>query len=181
MEATLPAVEAPLEAPVRLHRLLMRLCADERADRAWLHKPWQEGKWACYSDVRVIARMRYSEAAHAGIPKQDGFRAERLFKDRFGPGDEFQRLPKARKPSACMACDGKRHFDGDECFQCGGTGYANEAVPMFDQLWSSGYLWLLAKLPAPRVRAPKNPDGATFLPMEVLFDGGQALLMPWRV
>ena len=79
----------------------------------------------------------------------------------------------------CSCCKGRREIDADECADCGGTGYENTGIPMFGLSWSSGYLWLLAQLPSARVRDPLPSDKWSRPAMEVLFDGGQGLLMPW--
>lgn len=165
-----------------LHNLLMGLCAHQSNTRPWLREPWREGDWVYYSDGRVIARTPYAEKYHKAIkvpPKKERHRGLALFMDRFGEGEEFLTLPTFGKPKTCPVCDGERHRGPyGECRICDATGLRGDPIELFDLTWSAAYLWLLQRLPVLKARPPVTPDGYTQMPMELLFDGGQALLMP---
>lgn len=159
--------------------LLMRFCACPAHDSVYLHAPWMWEGWVYYSDRRVVVRVPFNEAKHASVANLGRNPAAQVFAGRFDDGGPFVVLPKFNEPAICAACEGSREYDGDECFVCGGAGHDQEAVPMFDVPWSSYYLWLLSQLPQARIRDPEfNPKKPR--PAEILFDGGQALLMPRR-
>lgn len=159
---------------------LHKFCASKHHSREWLRKPWREGEWVYYSDGRIIVRERHNVDKHGGVAVLEvGGRGSGMFEKHFDRDVAFVLMPPTATPTACEECNGSGGFEhwGD-CFYCYGKGEVADSINRFGLWWDGVYLHRLGQLPAVRARWIDNGNEQKPRAMELLFDGGQGLLMP---
>lgn len=162
---------------------LQAFCANHRTDeRAYLWNPFQNGPCVYATNGHMIVRIPRDEAPHIGPCLKAPSSVGQLFETAFALEGEFSPLPTPDMlPAnrACLDCDGTgldpQSDDDDYCFTCGGLGIMADAQDIGDAAFKLPYVRLMASLPNARIRT----HGPT-KPAAILFDGGQALLMPYR-
>lgn len=151
--------------------------------RPALQSPFRLDRWVYATNGHIAVRV-----AAISMPEVP----ERSAKQPNNIGDLFSRtletgsgelvlLPPLPPLVQCELCGGSGeytydHEDGaEECPKCMGTGYEWGRVAMGDTGYALHYMHLLSALPQVRIR-PQGPTNAA----AVIFDGGQAILMPMR-
>lgn len=162
--------------------MLTIFCANKWEIRDALRSPFTKDGWTYFTNAHVIARVPASiggEALTFGPmhPKN----AAVLF-DRWIPADskDFSAFPPMPETSVCHLCGGAGELrdewgDLDQCPKCFGSGKAWTYFALGDAGFNLLYLRQLAYLPNARIRTNGKTD-----PAVVLFDDGQALVMPMR-
>lgn len=160
---------------------LKTFCGGEFEIRSYLREPWTADGWTYYTNGHVCVRVPAGEGA-AYVPGKHPKNVADLFTKWLDetPGD-FMPIPALPALVKCAMCDGTgiwraTHEDEDDdvCLNCLGTLWDWTFHPLGDTGFSLLYLHQLAALPNARIR----PNGANAA--AVLFDGGQALLMPMK-
>ena len=156
-------------------------CAIESEIRDWMRFPWNAGKWTYATNGHLIVRVPTDEPdTERGDKKLRPNNVGALFKKHLTDGEgEFLVFPPLPPTALCQMCGGTgivNEGDGpDVCMNCWGTKVDFTYQPIGDAGFNLHYLHLLAALPQARIRV----DG-TKNPAAVIFDGGQALVMPMR-
>lgn len=156
---------------------LQRFCANEFESRVGLQRPWRDGAWVYATNGRLIVRVPSASVQDAPLrnvsqPKNAPALFEMLLDKIDGDFLVMPPLPERKQCSFCFG--GGADDDGDECLECYGTKYEWVRFPLGDTEFNLHYLHEISTLPQVRIRT--NGDNAAAL----VFDGGQALLMPMR-
>ena len=159
---------------------LHRFCGGAFEPRKWLRGPWREDRWVYYSDGCVVVREQHIATKHEGVPVMSvGGRGAGLFAKHFDQDVAFVLLPEVPAPDECPDCSGKGGIEHwGKCLMCCGRGELARSINRFGMWWDGVYLHRIGQLPAVRGRWIDNGNAAKPRAMELLFDGGQALLMP---
>jgi hypothetical protein len=160
---------------------LMPFCGNEHEIRDWMRFPWVANKWQYATNGHLIVRVPSDEAdTEQGDKKLRPNNVADLFKRHLTDGEgEFLLFPPLPPCEPCPVCDGTGIVDEEHgpecCINCWGTKVDFTYRPLGDAGYSLHYLHLLAALPQARIRTDgvKNPAA-------IIFDGGQALLMPMK-
>lgn len=157
---------------------LRPFCANKYEVRTGLHKPWRDGAWVYATNGHMVVRV---PANIQDAPLRDSVTQPKNPPDMFskfldGMEGEFLLMPPLPDDVVCTFCDGGGAADdGDECPECFGTKHAFTYFSLGDSGYNLHYLHLLSALPQVRIRAQGTKTAAA-----LIFDGGQALLMPMR-
>jgi len=157
---------------------LQRFCANEFELRSGLRRPWRDGAWVYATNGALIVRVPAESVQDAPLcvegcqPRS----APALFETWLDKTDgDFLVMPPLPERAVCSFCSGGgADDDGDECPSCYGTKYEWVRFPLGYTGFNLHYLHELSTLPQVRIRT--NGTNAAAL----VFDGGQALLMPMR-
>lgn len=156
---------------------LQSFCANQWEVRSYLQRPWRDGEWVYATNGHMIVRVPAeaapdAEARTASQPKNP----PDMFRVALDQEGEFLLMPPLPADIVCSFCNGGgADDDGDECPECFGTKHAFTFFALGDAGYSLHYLHRLAVLPQARIRTH-----GTKAPAAVIFDGGQALVMPMR-
>lgn len=150
---------------------LTKYCANSYDFRVGLQRPWRDESWAYATNGHMIVRVpAVSSVALLRDPATQPESAAEMFRvfidDIYG---EFLPMPQLPADVACRFCV------GGECFQCSGTKHELNYFALGHIGYNLHYLHVLSYLPKVRIR----PQGEN-TPAALIFDGGQALLMPMR-
>lgn len=162
---------------------LQKFCATHiRDERAYLWQPFQHDTCVYATNGHMIVRIPRDEAPNSPYAPNTLHIVGKLFSDAFALEGEFTPLPTPDMLPAnrtCLDCNGTgldpQSDDDDYCFTCGGLGVMADPQDIGDAAFKLPYVRLMASLPNARIRT----HGPT-KPAAILFDGGQALLMPYR-
>ena len=158
---------------------LRPFCANKYEIRTGLHKPWRDGAWVYATNGHMMVRVPAESLQDA--PLRDAAsqpaNAPTMFRTLLeNMSGEFLLMPPLPDDLVCDFCDGGgADDDGDECPECFGTKHAFTYFALGDSGFNLHYLHLLAALPQARIRTQSEKVAAA-----LIFDGGQALLMPMR-
>lgn len=159
---------------------LQQFCANTHDPRDYLREPFQLGACVYATNGHIAVRIPRDEAPHVKPNDRAPKHIEVLFGTAHDGGiGEFIPMPELPIDRVCSECQGKGtqdYGDGDEkCWQCNGLGFQTVQQDINDAAFNVHYLHMLAALPNARIRT----NGESVM-AAVLFDGGQALLMPVR-
>ena len=159
---------------------LTPFCATRFDHREHLRAPFRHGTWVYATNAHLAVRVPSTSRPDVIAILGPGNIGD-LFAKAFEREGEFLLMPPLPPmPVACEVCGGSGHVDWDDdeaCFECGGTGITRVAQRLGDSAYSLHYLHLLAALPQVRIRTDGiGPRHAAAL----IFDGGEAILMPCR-
>ena len=157
---------------------LKAFCANPRELRLWMHAPFRIGQWVYATNGHYCVRVPATTEPEAtgAYPKNIAALFDRSFADA-----EFLLLPDFAQAPTCTTCGGSgvnphpsSEDEDDECWECVGRGFQKwMRTRVGDAEYELGYLNKLQALPQARIATRGHKE-----PMAVLFDGGQALLMP---
>ena len=157
---------------------LRPFCANEWEMRVGLQKPWRDGAWVYATNGHLVVRVPAESIQDAPLRDvNQPANPPKMFADFLdGMEGEFLLMPPLPADVVCDFCDGGgADDDGDECPECFGTKHAFTYFSMGDSGYNLHYLHLLSGLPQARIRTQGTKTAAA-----LIFDGGQALLMPMR-
>ena len=162
---------------------LTTFCANDGEIRDWMRFPWNASKWTYATNGHLIVRVQTDEPdTEQGDKKLRPNNVGALFQKHLTDGEgEFLVFPQLPATVPCAMCDGTGYVDEGEgdgpevCMNCWGTKVDFTYQAIGDAGFNLHYLHMLAALPQARIRT----DG-TKNPAAVIFDGGQALVMPMR-
>ena len=159
---------------------LRHFCANKYEVRVGLRKPWRDGAWVYATNGHMIVRV---PANVQDAPLRDSETQPKNPPDMFskfldGMDGEFLLMPPLPEDVPCPTCAGTGEIDEgiygtDECPSCFATKHSFTYFELGDAGYNLHYLHLMAMLPEVRIRT-QGPKTAAAL----IFDGGQALLMP---
>lgn len=158
---------------------LTPFCANEWEIRDWMRMPWTANGWTYATNGHLAVRVPSTEPD----TEQPGTRIRPnniagLFRQHLEEEQgEFLLFPPLLPVQPCMVCGGTGVVDDDDgpeaCINCWGTKVDFTYQALGDAGFNSLYLHQLAALPQARIRTHGPQKAAA-----VIFDGGQALLMP---
>lgn len=158
---------------------LRPFCANEYEVRTGLHKPWRDGAWVYAANGHLCVRVPANSVQDAPLRDAASQPANppKMFAELHdGMEGEFLLMPPLPADVVCDFCDGGGAADdGDECPKCFGTKHAFTYFTLGDSGFNLHYLHLLSALPQVRIRTQGTKTAGA-----LIFDGGQALLMPMR-
>ena len=157
---------------------LRPFCANEFEVRIGLHKPWRDGAWVYATNGHMVVRVpaNTQDAPPRNSATQPKNPPEMFSKFLDGMEGDFLLLPPLPADVVCDFCGGGGAADdGDECPECFGTEHAFTYFALGDAGYNLHYLHLFSALPQVRIRTQGTKTAAA-----LIFDGGQALLMPMR-
>lgn len=158
---------------------LRPFCANEWEDRIGLQKPWRDGAWVYATNGHMVVRVPANSVQDAPLRDAASQPANppKMFAELHdGMEGEFLLMPPLPADVVCDFCDGGGAADdGDECPKCFGTKHAFTYFTLGDSGFNLHYLHLLSALPQVRIRTQGTKTAGA-----LIFDGGQALLMPMR-
>lgn len=157
---------------------LKPFCGNEWEVRAALRAPWVQDGWLYATNGHVCVRLPAIEANSVGPRHPKNVSA--LFNKAFNVEGEFIAFPTLPCLVNCPVCGGSgsvedEHGDTDCCFNCYGSGFDWTRQEVGDSGFNLLYMHQLSALPNARICTNGKKDAAA-----VLFDGGQAILMPMR-
>lgn len=160
---------------------LQRFCANKWEVRDYLQTPWRDGAWTYATNGHMIVRV---PAAAFAAPDRSGKQpnnAPSLFQKFHTDADgEFLLMPPLPAAVRCPMCRGSGHVeidsDPEECYECHGYGVELTPFPLGDAAFNVHYLRMFSALPQARIRTADHKTAAA-----LIFDGGEALLMPCRL
>jgi hypothetical protein len=160
---------------------LQRFCGNEWEVRQWLRNPFKMGACVYACNGHIALRVPRDEFPDVGENEHAAKSVVRLFEEALNDTHDtsFAPIPDLPPNETCGSCKGtgREWTEGetDSCFDCNGLGVAYAYRLVGDAGFNSEYLRWLHELPNARIatRGEKNPA-------LILFDGGQALLMPMR-
>ena len=157
---------------------LQSFCANPRELRLWMHTPFRIGAWVYATNGHYLVRVPANDQpmGEGNYPSNLQAIFDKAFTDA-----EFLVMPEFAKAPTCKRCGGSGvdplpdpDADDDECWECFGRGFQKwMRTRVGDAEYELGYLNKMQTLPQARIftRGYKEPAA-------ILFDGGQALLMP---
>lgn len=158
---------------------MQSFCANRQRElRSWMHAPFRIGQWVYATNGHYCVRVAASDEPEATGPLPKNIAA--LFDKAFAEA-EFLLMPDFSQAPTCETCGGTgvnpkpdEFDDDDECFDCFGRGFQKWVrTKVGDAEFELGYLNKMQALPQARIATRGDRE-----PMAILFDGGQALLMP---
>lgn len=163
---------------------LQRFCATERDIRVTLQTPFSRGGFVYATNGHLAVRVpadSYTGHCVDAEPGRHPQSIERLFAEAFSGTIDFQPLHELPAMVDCTTCMGTGVFDDsdeghDDCYACSGSGKECNPQMLVNAHYALHYLHLLNELPGLLIA----PRGA-FTMAALTFDGGQALLMPFRM
>ena len=160
---------------------LQSFCANQWEVRSYLQRPWRDGEWVYATNGHMIVRVPAEsapdvEARTSAQPKNP----PDMFRVALEQEGEFLLMPPLPEDVPCPTCAGTGEIDEgiygtDECPSCFATKHTFTYFELGDSGFNLHYLRLLSALPQVRIRTQGTKTAAA-----LIFDGGQALLMPMR-
>ena len=161
--------------------LLTPFLANEWEIRDGLKLPFKVGQWVYATNGHLVVRI--PAAAAPAVPERNTTQPKNvadLF-DKWHAGVEgaFMPIPALPGLEPCQMCNGSGVIDSgdygpEQCLNCYGNGKDWTQFPLGDTGFILLYLHQIAALPQARIRTNGVNAAA------VIFDGGQALLMPMK-